>query len=72
MMYDYFAAINRLVVSRYEANPTNRVAEMTFPQGVTSDAYRDLYGSVLIFRRYDESRFRERRPHTWEYLKMRY
>jgi len=72
MLYDYFAAMNRLIIRRYEANPTNRVVQMTFPEGITSDAYKDLYGDVLVFLRFRKDRLKECRPHTAWYHKMRY
>ncbi len=34
MLYDYFAAMNRLIIRRYEANPTNQVGAMTLAEGL--------------------------------------
>lgn len=72
MLYDYFAAVNRLVVERFNVTKTNDVRKMRHPNGVSSDSYRNLYGSTLVFRRYDEARFSKFKPTTSEYLKLRY
>lgn len=72
MLYDYFAAINRMVTNRFNLTGTNDVRKMKHPAGVSSDSYRDLYGDTLVFRRYDEARFSKFKPTTTKYLKMRY
>jgi hypothetical protein len=72
IMYDYFSAINRLVIKRFDLMKTNDVSKMKHPESVTSDSYRNLYGSTLVFRRYDENRFVKFRPQTTRFLKMRY
>ena len=67
-----FLALNRLIVARFNQNPTNRVNEMTIPAGVTSDVFKDLYGSVMVFMRYEEARIVNHTPVTTRYLRMRY
>ena len=54
LLGNVFVGLNRLILRRYEANPTNRVDEMDMPEGVTADVFRNLYGNVLVFKRYDE------------------
>jgi hypothetical protein len=72
MLYDYFAAINRFIINRFDIMKTNDVRKMKLPDTVSSDSYRNLYGDTLVFRRYDEARFSKFKPTTTEYLKMRY
>ena len=73
MLGTLFISINRLILERFAANPTNRVNEMTMPEGVTSDVFRNLYGEVLVFKRYDEqARIRAFVPVTNPLLKLRY
>jgi hypothetical protein len=50
-----FRCLNAVILERFNKNPTNRIADMQFPEGITSDVFRDLYGSVLVFKRYEES-----------------
>jgi len=72
LLGNVFFALNRLVKVRFEQTPTNRVTEMDVPTGVTSDVFKDLYGSVMVFKRYDDSRIRDYIPVTTRYLRMRY
>jgi hypothetical protein len=72
LLGNVFFALNRLIKARFAQNPTNRVNEMTVPAGVTSDVFRDLYGSVMVFKRYDDARILGYTPVTTRYLKMRY
>lgn len=72
LLGEVFFALNALIRTRFDQNPTNRVNEMTVPTGVTSDAFRDLYGSAMVFKRYDDARIRLHTPVTTRYLKMRY
>lgn len=67
-----FLALNRLIVTRFNKNPTNRVNEMTIPVGVTSDVFKNLYGEVMVFKRFDDRRILNHTPVTTRYLKMRY
>lgn len=67
-----FFALNRLIIARFKQNPTNLVTEMNVPSGVTSDVFRDLYGSVMVFNRYEDSRIRDYTPVTTRYLRIRY
>lgn len=59
-----FLALNAIIKKRFAADPTNRVSEMTMPTGITSDVFRDLYGSVMVFKRYEEHRIRAYTPVT--------
>lgn len=69
---EIFFSLNTPIKARFAKNPTNRVNDMTIPSGVTSDVFRDLYGSVMVFKRYEDSRIRLHTPVTTRYLKMRY
>lgn len=72
LLGDLFTSLNRLIIDRHAANPTNRVDEMVMPEGVTSDVFRDLYGRVLVFKRYDEeARIRAFVPTTNPALRLR-
>lgn len=72
LLGEVFFALNTLIKTRFAQNPTNRVNDMTIPAGITSDVFRDLYGSVMVFKRYDDSRIRLYTPITTRYLKIRY
>jgi hypothetical protein len=72
MFGEVFFTLNKLIKERFAQNPTNRVSEMIVPAGVTSDVFRDMYGSVMVFKRYDDSRIRSYTPVTTRWLKMRY
>jgi len=72
MLYDYFWAFNTIVWGRYWVNgSTNDHSKMMFPAN-TSDPYKDMYGSTLVFRRYTHDIFGDRRPVTTRYLKTLY
>lgn len=68
----YFLAINEIISMRWEENPTNRVREMNIPAGYSSDVFANLYGSVLVFKRYDTKRISDYTPTTSKYFKLRY
>lgn len=68
----YFEALNAVVARRYNLTRTNDVARMVIPQGVTSNALRDLYGSTLVFKNYDVNRIRRFIPSVPDILKTRY
>jgi hypothetical protein len=72
MLAHMFLALNEIVVARFEWNPTNDVRNIQQPPGVTSDVFRDLYGHVLVFKRYSKSRITDFTPDTWPYLRLRY
>lgn len=72
MLGNVFFSINAIIKGRFDRNPTNRVSEMTMPEGVTSDIFEEMYGSVMIFKRYDDSRITSHIPITTRYLKSRY
>jgi len=65
-----FLALNAIVCERFAVNPTNRVRDMFHPEGITSDVYRGMYGDVLVFKQYEESRIRAHTPVTHESLKL--
>jgi hypothetical protein len=72
MLGTIFLRLNALIIGRFEENPTNRVSEMVFPEGLTSDIFKDMYGSVLVFKRYENTRISNYTPTTTRFLKMRY
>lgn len=72
LLGNVFFALNTLIRKRFEKNPTNRVRDMMVPEGVSSDVFRDLYGSVMVFKRYTDGRIRQHTPVATRYLKMRY
>jgi len=72
LLGNVFFALNRLVKTRFAQNPTNRVSQMAVPAGVTSDVFRDLYGDVMVFKRYDDARIRNNTPVTDPVLRLRY
>lgn len=72
LLGNIFTSLNTLIIKRFEANPTNKVSEIDFPDGVTSDVFRDMYGSVLVFKRYEKSRINNFTPITTRSLKVRY
>jgi len=59
-----FHSLNRLVRLRHSRRPTNNVALMDHPAGVTHDVFRNMYGAVLTFKRYDDNRITEHTPDT--------
>lgn len=67
-----WGALNSLVVARSREANTNDVRLMPMPEGVTSDAIRDLYGSTLVFKSYDQSRIMRFVPRVPAILKKRY
>jgi len=67
-----FFSLNRIVWARYNKKPTNRVMDMDFPSEITSDVFRNLYGSVLVFKRYDDARITSNTPSTTHLLRGRY
>jgi hypothetical protein len=56
LLGELWAALNAVVVTRSDVERTNDVRMMRIPDGVTSDAIRNLYGETLVFKRYDEDR----------------
>jgi hypothetical protein len=67
-----FLALNQLVADRFTANPTNDVRKMKFPAGLTSDVFRDFYGSTLVFHRYEDDRILRHSPTAGWYHKNSY
>ena len=69
LLGNVFLALNTLIKARFAKNPANRVNDMTIPAGVTSEVFRNLYGSVMVFKRYDDSRIRDYTPVTTRFRK---
>lgn len=67
-----FFSLNAVMVNRYEENGTNDIRKMRIPEGVTSPAMYDLYGSALVFKSYDPERIRQYVPDVPEIMKVRY
>ena len=67
-----FLAINQFIVARFQRNPTNIAENMDFPSGITSNVFRDLYASVLVFKRYEKERIINYTPTTSRMLRLRY
>ncbi|MHB9134773.1 MAG: hypothetical protein ACYDBB_27200 [Armatimonadota bacterium] len=67
-----FYSLNGVIRARYGANPTNDVRNMTMPPGISSDVFKNMYGSVLVFLQYDDSRIRDHTPVTSQYFKTQY
>ncbi len=72
MLFDYFAAINRIVIKRRREWGTNDPRVLEYPEGLTSWSLKDLYSSTLALRSFDENKFRVYRPTTNPNLKSRY
>ncbi|HPO08791.1 MAG TPA: hypothetical protein PLZ55_09005, partial [bacterium] len=50
LLGNLFLALNRLVVTRSRQNPTDLLIEINMPAGITSDVFRHLYASVMVFK----------------------
>jgi hypothetical protein len=72
LLGNFFESLNALIDRRFRANPTNRVDQMTIPEVVTSDVFRNLYGDVLVFKRYAPERIRDFTPTAMELLRRPY
>lgn len=72
LLGNYFLAINEIIWMRWQENPTNRVRDMDVPTGYTSDVFANLYGDVLVFKRYDAERITGHTPVTSKYFKLPY
>lgn len=72
LLGNVFFFLNSVIKKRFASNPTNRVSDMIIPAGVTSSVFMDLYGSVLVFKNYEEARILKFTPVTTRFLKMRY
>lgn len=72
MLFDYFAAINRIVIKRKREWKTNDSRTIEYPKGITSWSLEDLYSSTLVFKSFNESAFKAYRPTTTRWLKLRY
>ena len=73
MLYVYFAEVNNVANQLYMRSPTNRMTEMQYPNGISSGAFKNLYFSAVRFASgYNKGHYESLRPHTTEYLKMRY
>ncbi len=67
-----FLSLNTIIKARYAVTRTNRVDGMIMPAGITSDVFKDLYGSVLVFKRYEEFRILSSTPVTSSNLRSLY
>lgn len=72
MLGHIFLSLNSIVKLRYAVTHTNRVDKMVLPTGISSDVFKDLYGSLLVFKRYDNSRIIGCTPVTTENLRNLY
>ena len=72
LLGNLFYSLNTLIKERYNKNPTNKVNEMTMPEGITSDIFKDMYGSIMVFKCYDDNRITSYTPKTTRFLKLRY
>jgi hypothetical protein len=72
LLGNLFESLNALIDRRFRANPTNRVDQMIIPEGVTSDVFHNLYGSVLVFKRYAPERIRDFTPTAMRFLRQPY
>lgn len=71
LMGETFLALNRLIRQRFTSNPTNDARKMHHPPGVTTDLFKTLYASVLVFKRYDDDRITSMTPRTHRVLRLR-
>ena len=73
MLHVYFTELNEVAHQLYMRSPTNRMAEMKYPERISSGAFKNLYLSAVRFSaNYNKAYYEALRPHTTEYLKMRY
>ena len=72
MLFDYFAAVNQIVIKRKREWGTNDPKNLEYPEGLTSWSLKDLYSSTLALRSFEEDKFRAYRPTTNPSLKLRY
>jgi hypothetical protein len=67
-----FFSLNALIKHRFEANPTNVFDDIAYPEGITSEVFRNLYAETLVFKRYADQRIWDHTPATSDVLKLRY
>jgi len=67
-----FLSLNEIICRRYKKQKTNDARKMKYPDGISSDTFRDLYSSTLVFQCYDQKRIKDYTPKTWKYLKKNY
>ena len=73
MLHVYFTEVNNVAYQLYMRSPTNRMTEMKYPNGISSGAFKNLYFSAVRFSAsYNKAHYEALKPHTTEYLKMRY
>lgn len=73
MLHIYFTEFNKVAHQLYLRSPTNRLTEMKYPDGISSDTFRNLYYSAVSFAAsYNKAYYDALRPHTTKYLKMHY
>jgi hypothetical protein len=67
-----FDALNNIIWQRWQANgATNKSSQIVHPPGASS-YFQDLHGSLLVFRRYDETRITALIPETSPNLRQIY
>lgn len=70
MLHVYFTELNKVAYQLYIRSPTNRRSEMKYPDGISSDTFKDFYFSAVRFSAsYNKAHYESLRPHTTEYLK---
>jgi len=62
LLGNIFFAINSIIKVRHANKPTNRVKNMNIPCGVTSGVFEDMYGDILVFKKYDDDRILKYTP----------
>ena len=72
MLGNIFLSLNFLIKERFDTNPTNVVNEMTMPEGLTSDMFKDMYGNIMLFKRYEDQRIKKYTPITARSLKQKF
>lgn len=64
LLGNYFLALNHVIVERRSQAGTNDARIMPMPLGLSSDVFREMYASTLVFKSYDHSRIFEFTPST--------
>jgi hypothetical protein len=73
MLHIYFTELNNVAYALCLHSPTTRMNDMKYPDGLSCDTFKELYFSAVRFAAsYNKAAYDALRPHTTEYLKMRY
>jgi hypothetical protein len=67
-----FLSLNEIICKRYKKQGTNDASKMKYPKNISSDIFRELYSSTLVFQSYERNRIKDYTPTTWKYLKKDY